>query len=99
MKQTQQFLDYLATQDEAVLTYSASKMILTVHSAASYLSEPTARSQAGGHFFLSDTLSTPPTNGAILNIAHIIKNVMSSATKAELAALYSNAHDAEYTLE
>jgi hypothetical protein len=30
----------------------------------------------------------PTNNGAILNIAHIIKNVMSSATEAELAGLY-----------
>jgi hypothetical protein len=30
----------------------------------------------------------PTNNGAILNIAHIIKNIMSSATKAELAGLY-----------
>ncbi|KAL7488941.1 hypothetical protein ACHAW6_014541, partial [Cyclotella cf. meneghiniana] len=96
MKQTQQLLDYLATQDEAVLTYSASKMILTVHSDASYLSEPKARSRAGGHFFLSDNSSIPPNNGAILNIAHIIKNVMSSATEAELAALYINAREAVY---
>ena len=96
MKQTQQLLDYLATQDEAVLTYSASKMILTVHYDASYLSKPKAQSRAGGHFFLSDTSSNPPNNGAILNITHIIKNVMSSATKAELAALYINAQEAVY---
>eukprot|EP00804_Cyclotella_cryptica_P026099 CCRYP_013955-RF/>CCRYP_013955-RF protein AED:0.47 eAED:0.47 QI:0/-1/0/1/-1/0/1/0/203 len=96
MKQTHQLLDYLATQDEAVLTYSASKMILTVHSDASYLSEPKARSRAGGHFFLSDNSSIPPNNGTILNIAHIIKNVMSSATEAELAALYINAREAIY---
>eukprot|EP00804_Cyclotella_cryptica_P015402 CCRYP_008024-RA/>CCRYP_008024-RA protein AED:0.10 eAED:0.10 QI:0/-1/0/1/-1/1/1/0/936 len=96
MKQTQQLLDYLGTQDEAVLTYSASKMILTVHSDASYLSEPKARSRAGGHFFLSDNSSIPPNNGAILNIAHIIKHVMSSATEAELAALYINAREAVY---
>jgi hypothetical protein len=96
MKQTQQLLDYLVAQDEAVLTYSASKMILTMHSDASYLSEPKAQSQAGGHFVLSDTSSNPPNNGAILIIAHIIKNVMSSTTKAELAALYINAQEAVY---
>jgi hypothetical protein len=45
-------------------------------------------SQAGRHFFLSSNTTIPPNNGAILNIAHIIKNVMSSATKAELAGLY-----------
>ncbi len=42
----------------------------------------------GGHFFLSSNTTVLPNNGAILNIAHIIKNVMSSATEAEFAGLY-----------
>jgi hypothetical protein len=83
-----QLLDYLSTQEEAILTYNASDMILAVHSNASYLSKPKARSRAGGHFFLSSNTQLPANNGAILNIAHIIKNVMSLATEAELAALY-----------
>jgi hypothetical protein len=61
------------------------------------LSEPKTRSRAGGHFSLSSDTSIPPNNGAVLNIAHIIKNVMSSATKAELAGLYIMARDAVYT--
>ena len=96
MEHVKQFLDYLATQEEAVLTYSASDMVLAVHSDASYLSEPKARSRAGGHFFMSFDSEDPPNNGAILNIAHIIKNVMSSATEAELAALYIMAREAVY---
>jgi hypothetical protein len=61
------------------------------------LSKPKAQSQAGGHFFLSSNTTVPPNNGAILNIAHIIKNViMSSATKAELAGLYIMACKAIY---
>ena len=35
-------------------------------------------------------------NGAVLNIAHIIKNVMSSASEVELAALHVMARDAVY---
>ena len=96
LRETTQLLDYLATQEEAVLTYKASDMILAVHSDASYLSEPKARSRAGGHFFLSSDTDIPNNNGAILNIAHIIKNVMSSATEAELAALYIMAREAVY---
>ena len=96
MKQTKQLLDYLATQEEAVLTYHASDMILAAHSDASYLSEPKARSRAGGHFFMSTNADIPPNNGAILNIAHIIKHVMSSATEAELGALYIMAREAVY---
>jgi hypothetical protein len=68
MKHTQQLLDYLATHEEAVLTYNSSKMILAAHSDASYLSEPNARSCAGGHFFLSNNAEIPPNNGAVLNI-------------------------------
>ena len=92
----QQLLDYVASQEDAILTYNASDMILAAHSDASYLSEPNARSRAGGHIFLSSNVENPPNNGAILNIAQIIKNVMSSATEAELAALYIVAKDCIY---
>jgi hypothetical protein len=40
MQQTLQLLDYLATQEDAVLSYHASNMMLAVHSNASYLSKP-----------------------------------------------------------
>ncbi len=96
LKQTHQLLDYIASQDDAVITYNASDMILAAHSDASYLSEPKARSRAGGHFFLSSSADIPPNNGAILNLAHIIKHVMASATEAELAALYIVAREAVY---
>ncbi len=96
MQQTLQLLDYLDTQEEAILSYHASNMMLAVHSNASYLSKPKAQSQVGGHFFLSSNVTVPPNNGAILNIAHIIKNVMSSATEAELAGMYIMARKAIY---
>jgi hypothetical protein len=38
----------------------------------------------------------PPNNGAVLNIACIIKHIMSSATEAELAGLYIMATEAVY---
>jgi hypothetical protein len=41
------FLDFMATQEEAILTYRTSEMVLAVHSDALYLSEPKARSRAG----------------------------------------------------
>ena len=50
MRHTEQLLDYIATQEEAVITFNASKMELAAHSNASYLNEPKARSRAGGHF-------------------------------------------------
>jgi hypothetical protein len=96
MAHTKQFLDYVATQEEAVLTYNASNMKLAAQSDASYLSEPKARSRAGGHFFLSSDSIVHHNNGAILNIAHIIKHVMTSATEAELAMFYITAQEAVY---
>ena len=90
-------LDYIATQEEAVPTFNASDMKLAAHSDASYLREPEARSRAGGHFFLSSDTTIPQNSGAVINIAHIIKNVMSSATEADLAALYIMAREAVYT--
>ena len=71
-------------------------MKLAIHSDASYLSEPQARSRAGGYFFLSYDEKVPCNNGAILNIAHIFKHVMSCTTEAELAALYIMTRKAVY---
>ena len=82
MAKANQLLDYLASQEEAIITYSASDMILAAHSDAGYLNEPQARSRAGGHFFLSNNAAIPQNNGAVLNIAQSIKNVMSSAAEA-----------------
>jgi hypothetical protein len=52
MRQTLQLLDYLTTQEDTLLSYHASDMVLAVHSNASYVSEPKAQSRVGGHFFL-----------------------------------------------
>ena len=73
MKKVKRFLDYAASQEEAIITYRASDMVLSIHSDASYLSERNARSRAGGHHYLSDDTPSPPNNGAILNISQIIK--------------------------
>ena len=94
MDKSQHFLDYMATQEPAVLTYQKSDMILAVHSDAGYLNEEAARSRAGGHHFLSEDVPLPPNNGAIQNVAEIIKAVMSSAAEAETGALYINARKA-----
>jgi hypothetical protein len=93
---TKQFLNYVDTQEEVVLTYNASDMKFDEHSDASYLSKPKARSQAGGHVFFSRDSTVPHNNCAVLNIAHIIKHVMTSATEAEVAALYITAREAVY---
>ena len=94
MTRSQQIMDYLASQEPAVLTYRKSDMILAVHSNASYLNEEDAQSRSGGHHFLAENVPFPVNNGAIHNVAKIIKGVMSSAAEAELGAMYINARKA-----
>jgi hypothetical protein len=92
-----QFLDYASTYPDAKVRFSASPMILTIHSDASYLSESQARSRAGGIFYLSsnhDPTNPAPTNGAVHITSVILKHVMSSAAEAELGALFYIAQDA-----
>jgi hypothetical protein len=87
-------LDYIAANSDAILIYKKSDMVLAVHSDASYLSKPAAKSQVGGHFFCSSDVDDPPNIGAMLNISKILKAIMSSAAKAKLGALYINACEA-----
>ena len=93
-----QFLDYMWTHPDAKIRYRASDMILNVHSDASYLSAPKARSRAGGYFFLgSMPQDAEPIiiNGAIHITCTILKLVAASAAEAELGALFLNAQEAK----
>jgi hypothetical protein len=98
MKQVNQFLDYIWTHPDAIIWYHASDMILTVHSDASYLSVPKARSWAGGYFFLG---SLPQygdpirLNGAIQITCTILKLVAALAAEAELGALFLNEQESK----
>ncbi len=85
------FPNYAASNQDAIITYRASNMVLAVHSNASYLSKPKAQSRAGGHFFMSSDIADPADNGTVLNIAQLIKAVIFLAAEAELGALYINA--------
>ena len=90
---SRQLLDYLATHPDATIRYYASDMILNIHSDASYLSEPNARSRICGHFFLgSIPKDNEPIkmNGAIFCLCAILKFVVASAAEAELGALFLN---------
>jgi hypothetical protein len=91
MEKCLQFLDYAASQEEAIIIHHPSNMKLAIHSDALYLSEPKARSRAGGHTFMAGTEEILINNGAVFNILQIIKTVMSSAAEAELGALFINA--------
>jgi len=98
MQRVQKFLDYMASNPDAKIRYHASDMVLNVHSDASYLTAPRARSRASGHFFLG---SIPKDgcpirlNGAILTNCTILKCVAASAAEAELGALFLNALEAK----
>ena len=68
-------------------------MILNIHSDASYLSEPRARSRASGHYFLGSKLEPNKPivlNGAVHTLCQILKFVAASVAEAELRALYLN---------
>ena len=94
LKKVNQFLDYAASHDYAIVTYHASDMVMAIHSNASYLSKSKARSRAGGHFFMSNNNEIPPNNSAVYTIAQIIKCVMVSACEAEISAMFVNTHEA-----
>ena len=65
-------------------------MILSVHSEAVYLVASNCRSPAGGLIFLGNSKGLL-VNSSIVVIAKIIKNIMASATEAEVVALFLNA--------
>ena len=88
LSRTKHLLDYIASQEDAVLPYHASNMVLAAYGDAGYNNMPQARSRTGGNFFLSNDEDIPPPNGATMNISQIIKAVMSSTTEAELGALF-----------
>jgi hypothetical protein len=88
-----QVLDYLATHPDATVRFRASDMIMNIHSDASYLTEPKARSRASGHFFLGwlpKDGSPIRLNGAFHTLCSILRFVVSSAAEAELGALFLN---------
>jgi hypothetical protein len=91
-------LDYLATHPHAIVRFYKSDMILNVHSDASYLSAPKARSRATGYYFLGSLPKDGqpiPLNGAIHVLYTLLKFVASSAAEAELGALFLNAKQAK----
>ena len=91
-------LDYLATHPNAIIRFYPSDMILQIHSDASYISEPQARSTAGGHYFIGHhPKDSQPIqlNGAIYSLCTVLKHVAASAAEAELGALFLNTQEAK----
>ena len=59
LKKTKQFIEFAATQEEAIVMYYASDMILAVNSDASYLRKPKVQSKVGGHFYVQQCCIPP----------------------------------------
>ena len=76
-------------------------MRLHIHSDASYLSEPKARSRVGGFFFLDGKEDPQPgqpphLNGPIHVECRIMRNIMASASEAETGGLFINGQEGSY---
>jgi hypothetical protein len=95
-------MDYAASNPTSIIRYSASDMVLYIHSNASYLSETKACSRGAGHSFLSskpnDPTKPPLTmmtlNGPVQTMCKIISVVVGSAAGAKIGAGYINGQDA-----
>jgi hypothetical protein len=93
MAKARPLLDYLATYPDATICFRASDMIMNVHFDASYLSEADACGRACGHFFIGwSPKDRDPIklNGAFFTLCAVLWFVITSATEAELGALFLN---------
>jgi hypothetical protein len=93
-------LDYCSTRPESTIRYFSSDMQLKIHSDASYLSDPKAKSRIDGYFYLGKNTNSskkPLSNGLILCHTAVIKQVVSSVAEAEFGALFVNAKEVTVT--
>jgi hypothetical protein len=93
-------LDYCITHHEATICYYASDMQIKIHSYASYLYEPKAKSHIGGYFYLgnkTNSSSPPLTNGPLLCHTTVLKNAVSSVAGDEFGAVFVNAKEGTVT--
>ncbi len=67
VEQVKQLFDYCATQEEAIITYSARKMNLCNHSNVEYCNKKNTWSQAGGHFSPVEQQSIPSQQWCHIN--------------------------------
>ena len=97
-RRVNQLLDYVATLPNAKVRFYASKMILNVHSDASYLSEHGAKSRVAGVYFIGGVpQDNKPIllNGNLFVVCGMLKFVAASAAEAELGALFINGEKAK----
>ena len=101
-KQVAKLLKYLASNTHAEIQYRESGMQLAIHPDASYLSIAQARSRASGVHFLSEGPPDPEnpedfvpnTNGILLIVFKIMRNIMESAAEAKYGTIFVNAQTA-----
>ena len=74
-------LNYVVTHANDDTLFLESKMKLAAHSDAGCLNENKEKSSASTHMCLSENITIPSFNGAVLTMAKIIKFVMSSAAE------------------
>lgn len=99
MERLDRFLNYIAQNQQAVLSYRPSNMQLVIHSDASHHGEPAAQSRAGGYFVLGNPSFTGPgkphsINSPITVISKRLPTVTSSTAESEYGALFINAQAA-----
>ena len=88
-------MDYLATYPNAKLRFYEGNMKLHVKTKAAFLVLQNAQSHVAGHFYLSafpmlNKVYPHHHNAPILTECHILKNVVSSAAKAECGGIFHN---------
>ena len=86
-------LGYCATYPVDGILYLSRNMVLCAHSDAGFHNESKERNRSGAHVFLPENDAMPRYNGPVLTLAQIIKLVMSSASEAELGALFITAQE------
>jgi hypothetical protein len=75
-------------------------MQLKIHSDASYLSEPKAKSRIGSYFYLGNKTNSqkkPLYNGPLLCHTTVLKHVVSSIAESEFGAIFVNAKEGTVT--
>ena len=88
-----QILDYCATYPVNGILYRSNNMVLCTHSDAGFHNESKGHRIAGANIFFSKNDAMPRWNGSVLTLAQIIRFVMSSASEAELGALFITAQE------
>ena len=90
-KEINQLLNYSGTYPTNGILYRSSDMVLCAHSDTVFHNESKVRSRSGAHIFLSKNDPMPNWNSPVVTLVHIIKKIMSSASRVELGALFITA--------